>query len=337
MALLMIEGWEGYDSVTDMTNVWLWAPDGTSNFALTTGRHLGTCFRLGSSARLATPLGTTASELYAGFSWKFGTTPSVTREIFGFQLEAQTYNGYRVSLNNTGYLQLIPKGVTQPYATGTTQLTADTWYYLELYIKRGDSDGEFTVKINGTNELALTSIDTQHSTDADYESIELRGDPNYFYFDDMYVCDTTGSVNTGFLGMQVVELLRPNGAGNYAQWTPSAGSNYTCVNETTADDDTSYVGTTATSKKDSYDHTNITQTATSVAGVKVITHAKCTSGDFTTFKHMVRSSTSDEEGDPVHIEDSYMTRCSKVFETDPNTSSAWTKSGVDADEFGVST
>lgn len=32
------------------------------------------------------------------------------------------------------------------------------------------------------------------------------------------------------------ELLRPNAAGDLANWTPSAGSNYQCVDEVTADD-----------------------------------------------------------------------------------------------------
>jgi len=37
------------------------------------------------------------------------------------------------------------------------------------------------------------------------------------------------------------QTLRPNAAGDLTEWTPSAGSNYQCIDETTSDDDTTYV------------------------------------------------------------------------------------------------
>ena len=61
--------------------------------------------------------------------------------------------------------------------------------------------------------------------------------------DDLYVLDGTASTpaNNDFLGDVRVEGLDPNAAGSNAAWTPSAGANYACVNETPPTDDTSYV------------------------------------------------------------------------------------------------
>jgi hypothetical protein len=62
----------------------------------------------------------------------------------------------------------------------------------------------------------------------------------------VYVLDNTGTQNNDLIGDCRIETLYPNGAGNYAQLSANgAGTNYGCVNEHPADDDTTYVPGTA--------------------------------------------------------------------------------------------
>ena len=72
------------------------------------------------------------------------------------------------------------------------------------------------------------------------------------YFDDLYVCDGSGSVNNDFLGDVRVVTVRPNGAGGSTQWTPDSGSNYARVNETISGEDSNYVEDGTSGHEDRY-------------------------------------------------------------------------------------
>ena len=88
-------------------------------------------------------------------------------------------------------------------------------------------------------------------------------------FDDLYVCDSAGSTNNGFLGDCRIDTIYPSGAGNYTQFTPSTGSNYTCVDET-APNTTDYVDGATVGDRDSYALGNLSALSSqTVYGVQV--------------------------------------------------------------------
>src|SRR5262249_36678260 len=156
--------------------------------------------------------------------------------------------------------------------TSTSFLSAGAFNYIEVKITISDTVGVVTVRVNGTSTgwLALTSQDTQNGGPSTITNIILGGDlvtnasnaPSHF--DDVVILDTTGAVNNDFLGDCRVEAIFPNGAGNYAQWTPSTGSNFQNVDENPPNDDSDYNSSSTAGQIDTFNYSNLSVTSGTV-------------------------------------------------------------------------
>src|SRR5262249_45834379 len=139
------------------------------------------------------------------------------------------------------------RGGTVTLGTSTAFLTAGAYNHIQIKVTISDTVGVVAIKVNDslTGWLNLSSQDTQNAGTSNITNIIIGGDLTFgigtqmpFRIDDIVILDTTGAVNNDFLGDCRVEAIFPNGAGNYAQWTPSTGSNFQNVDETPPNDDT---------------------------------------------------------------------------------------------------
>lgn len=138
------------------------------------------------------------------------------------------------SIKATGDLNLIIAGSSQDTTSGLG-IVVDNWYHIVIDVKVDSSSGWAYVYKDG-NSTPIMSF-AGNTGNSDIGRIRI-GDPITqgtatigTFFDDIYIDDTTGEG-----AAQVGPILRfgwtyPNGAGNYTQWTPSAGNNYECVDE----------------------------------------------------------------------------------------------------------
>jgi hypothetical protein len=152
-------------------------------------------------------------------------------------------------------------------------------------------------------------------------------------FDDFYICDTSGSFNNDFLGDARIKAVFPDGAGNYTEWTPSAGSNYQAVDENPPDDDTTYVSSSTPNQRDTYTFGASGLPSSTVKAVVVNMQARKDDGGTREIAGMARSSSTDGVAATQTLASSYA-NYQGIFETDPNTSAAWGLSAVDGAEFG---
>lgn len=105
-------------------------------------------------------------------------------------------------------------------ATGTTTLLQDVKYYVEFKF----TDTTYEVLLDGEVELSgtMTSLGG-----APWTRIRLYSESagnNRGRIDDMYVNDSTGSINNDYLGEISVVALLPDADGTPQEWTPSTGS-----------------------------------------------------------------------------------------------------------------
>jgi len=139
-------------------------------------------------------------------------------------------------------------------------LNASTWYELELSLVVGSgTSGSLIVKINGNVILNYSGINTQGSAGPTIGFIGafLSDQPNSF-IDDFYICDTTGPApyNTfltavaGPMGPRVYTLF-PN-SNSSVTWTPLSGNNYSEVNASSFQGDSSYVSSSTPGNQDLY-------------------------------------------------------------------------------------
>jgi hypothetical protein len=352
MALLFIDGFEGYSSCTEMI---LCGSANTTRFNMLENTS-ATYVDL-----VTTPVRT--SQVVAGNSrslkvWNYGigvSIPNLTEVIFGIGFYSNYSNPYNNNLVNIGGADPMggSQGVVIAHNTGTGAIAAYTnsggytgtllgtatgtyanysWHYLEVRVKVGSSTGEVEIRVNGTQILNISSVNTATGSLTSYSVIGLTPGATTFY-DDLYVLDKTGSTNNNFLGPVSVYTLMPTGAGSTTNLTAvGAGSNWQAVSEVAADT-TTYVETSTTGNKDYYQFQSLPAGVTSVLGVA--TRSKCTTADNGGRKVRLNMKNG------ANIISSTLRNLSMgswfydlfLSETAPD-GSAWTKAAVDATEAG---
>ncbi len=240
-------------------------------------------------------------------------------------------------MHTDGTLRVTRNGSTVTSGNSTYSVPIATWIYLEWKVTIANSIGASScvVRVNGSNIITVaTGQDLQNTSNASADSVVIGGSggPTTFYYDDFYICNSSGSTNNDFLGDVKVLTIYPSGAGNSTDWTPSAGNNYECVDETPGNEDTDYVSETSAGDHDTYAMGNITLTGT-VLGIQTNLMAKKDDAGTKELAPTIRSGSTDYDGTTVSVNSSYRVH-SEIWEEDPDTSAAWTDSGVNAMEFG---
>ena len=111
----------------------------------------------------------------------------------------------------------------------------------------------------------------------------------------------------------------------------SPTDSFALVNENPPDDDTTYVESNVTTEQDSFDMDDVSGINV-ILGVQLTVYAKKDTS--AGFNHLVRVGGSNYVGSDVTLTDDY-TFYMNIWENDPDISSAWTVSGLNAAEFGV--
>lgn len=232
---------------------------------------------------------------------------------------------------------LMFKDATGAYSVfSEVGLQSGTWYYIEVKAKNHDTTGTLEAKINGTSVLSLTSLDTKGTALTYYNHVKLYGVSTVLpRYDDLYICNGAGSVNNDFLGPIVVKELRPNAddTNNFVTASPSA-THYENVDEAVSDENTSYNQGNAAGAQELYGYDTLSGLAT-VTGVALDSNLRNNTDTDEDFQHYVDSNGTTANSANVTIGVSSFNTFAYIVELDPDTSSAWTTSGVNAAKFGI--
>jgi len=296
-----------------------------------TGRFgVGSAYGMGHSFNnLITPRFSDGDELIVGFAIN---RVSGAPGILQFR-DSGTAQG-ALSFDAGGVVHYFRGNFSAELTRGITNFRSDKWFYVELRLKVDNSAGEVEMKINGVEEFSETSIDTDQTGSGVINEIAFISTSNTRHdLDDIYVSDTNGSVNIGFLGERKVEVLFADGAGANTDWTPSAGSNFENVDENPADDDTTYNSTTTTSDTDSFTFDDLSEISQDISGVQVnVLQRKEDVGSRGLAAITISGATTDV-GATKFVTDEYQYN-SELLELDPNTSAQWAVAAVNAAEYG---
>lgn len=280
--------------------------------------------------------------MIAGVSWTIGDTTS--GPIIGFDDMSAGGEQLSVQFNpSTNKLSVVRNGTA--LATGTTVLASAVPYYIELKATIDSAAGSYTLKINEVQELTAAGVNTRGvGTNNSADSVRLGGGLGFSifgggsffnagYFDDFYCCDGSGAVNIDFLGDVRVQCLFPNGAGATTGWTPLSGANYTNVDDTAADDDTTYVSTGAAGTIDTYAMTDLAATTGTVKGVQTVIDARKDDSGTRTIAPVLHIGATDYVGTNQNIMTSYSLFIQE-YDVSPATAAAFTVAEVNALNFG---
>lgn len=336
MALLFLESFDHYGANTSLlTRKWtaIYAGSGTRTFV--TGRPGSgpSALSLNSLTQVRLTL-STLSRWIVGFAWK-----AAPRDSGGFTIPIVQF------VNSTGGVEIdlaqlpdsrliVRRGGSTTIGTGTRALQENQWYYIEIDVTINTTSGAARVRVNEVDEIVLTNVNTSGGGTNGASQLYLassNGQSNVF--DDLYICDASGTVNNSLLGNTKVIALFPNGVGSSTQWTPTgAANNWACVSETSPDDDTTYVSSATASQRDLYALQDLLGNET-VRGVQVSLMARKDDAGTRQIRSVLKLGAAVVTGPTYSIDNSYIYYRS-LHDLAPD-GTTWDPTKVNALEVGV--
>jgi len=251
---------------------------------------------------------------------------------------------------DTNLLEVCREGGGNLLATSSEAIVLNTWTCIEIYLHQTKSaTGRVVVKFNGRTVVDYTGSTMNGSYEdvvqlifGDPPNNEFYNYPNavvYGYFDDIAINDINGTINKSWIGQGGIIACQPNGAGNVTELTPSAGANYTCVDDIPAsdsDDVTAIITETppAGGYTDLYTlDTSGIPTGVTVSAVKLSYRAKNEVGA-ENLKPVVRSGSTTEVQTAIALGASFASK-QLILNADPIDDIAWTRTKLLALQAGM--
>lgn len=292
MTLLFHDGFDQYDAAADLSSFGGWTSSGntvTANARVGGGKTL----RINGSQTsvynfAADQAGKT---LYYGFAYMCEGNAGTSNIL---QIKDSGGVQCTLRLNSTSSkLELFTSSIV---SSGSAVLSLDTWYYIEVKALVGNA-GTFEVRVNESVDLSYSG-DTQVRTTNSVTNLLFTAASvgSLFYIDDFYVLNSDGSVNNGYLGEQLSEIMAPNADSSIA-WSRNTGaSNYGAVDDAVGapDEDTVYVYSSTVGAKDEYGLSDLSG-VNNVAGVKLITRAQKDDANPLSLKTGIKSGSTDQQ------------------------------------------
>lgn len=303
MALLHIEGFEDLgDASTSGVNVQAlmlrryissWNTSGSSPRFADNFDSTGLCLNwntstFASAAEFYVEADTTDTSCIVGFRFKtpssFNASNDTILEICSdhatdIQVVLQIKQG---TDSSSGEFQ-INRNTIELGSTSTDVLGTNNWYYIELKLTI-DNSGSYELRLDGVNVLSASGVDTKNITNTSVANMFVfsgypaaGGDSGMIAdasaLDDIYICDSTGSVNNDFLGPCRVAAIFPDGD-QAVDFSPSTGAdNYALVGGTGELDDAEYVQSSTPTDSDVYTYASAPGNIDTIHGVQVNTYS----------------------------------------------------------------
>jgi hypothetical protein len=278
---------------------------------------------------------TTDNTIIVGWHGRLGTgTPDITPDSDAdcfIRIRDNGANSSKISITfGSGNVLVIRRG-----SFGGTIIHTSTyappldlvWRHYEVKVVYNATTGSVIVRENGVEKINQGSLNTGTPTiTTDGVSI-AQGGLSSSKIDNVYMCDGTGSVNNDFLGEKKVQTIVPDGDTSQEDWALSTGTNSYALIDDFSDEDSTYISSGTTTDKTRVTMGAISTGAVNIAGLVQTTKHKRDDATAVDMRTNLKSGATTNNGATVSMTASY-TCSQEVYETDPNTGSAWTAANV---------
>lgn len=336
MSIINFGGFEGLSAITDISGSFV--NIGNDAPVITSTSRTGSLAIKSCSSRAdgsyVIQLGNSFNRLIIGCAFRMDNNYST--DILSLTLNNTIQVGLKYTL---GDLYIARTGITTLANTSTQPLGSQAvWNYLELDATISTTVGAATAWINGVQVLNVTGVNTAGAGGTTANQITFFGNGAnatvFSYIDDWYVVDPTDATNQILrIGDVAVRPITVSSAGTTTQFTPSTGSNFQNVDDTTPNNDTDYNEDNVVGHIDTFTMTDIPTVSSNVYAVKTVAVVKKVDPGARTVKLVTRSGGANYLGASKSPASSY-SRIESIQELDPNGNVAWTPTSVNAAELG---
>ncbi|OYW79716.1 MAG: hypothetical protein B7Z19_04545 [Polynucleobacter sp. 32-46-5] len=215
-------------------------------------------------------------------------------------------------------------------------IRATGWQYIEISASVSDTVGEVVVKADGVTVINYTGDTKNGGTNTTIDRVVVSNSYSntYWYFDDFYLCNDTGTTNNTFLGDVRVHTLLPTADTAVADLTPTGSSSHYANVSDIPDSTATYNASGIVGHKDLYTMSDLPSGVTTIHATQANNLARKTDAGAIGLKNIVKSGGITASGVTKQLSAS-TTGTSDIFAVDPATSTAWTVAGVNGVEVGA--
>ena len=276
-------------------------------------------------------IGTLITDARYRFYIRIAALPSAAEPI----LQARNVSAlkFELRLGSDGKLTALDS-VLASLGTGSTVLSTNTWYRIEVLVGTGAS-ASWEVLIDGVSELsgATGNLTTTGSFAARLGKGTNRNGSGYdAYYDDAAISDSA------YPGAGACACLRPNGDGNYTAWTGTSTNVDDLTSQAGHDTDTTFINSSTITQAEtvaleSCADRGISGTINCVKSIVVVRDISNTT-NIQMRTRVTSPGTADTDTTDIDPGATYRT-LGQVLPTNPSGGAAWQTAGVDSLEVGV--
>jgi hypothetical protein len=339
MSLLFVDGFDHY-ATADINKKWD-SLGGTPVIVSTAGRRNTGRMETASSEYVQKNI-TQGDSFVVGFAFKVFGAPANNRRIVSFLDGVNSQCELFIATDAS--LFIARNGTSISGSVSSATLLINEWNYIEWKVTIANSiaSNSCIVRLNGSEIINVAAgQDLQNTANAYANRIRFGPDSlnsSTVSFDDLYVCNQSGSTNNDFLGDCRVDTLYTDADGFYTDGTPSTGSDHYPLVDETPVSTTDFVSLAAIGDRDSYSFTSLPALAGQVVyGVQALAATDKDDSGLISAATFVRSGVSpavNQDGAGTALSTGY-TFLRDIYEENPDTSTAWDRDTVNAAEFGV--
>jgi hypothetical protein len=341
MGIVFLEGFEDYGpagttgtQLRDRLSRYWGNPDtttGSPDSQIVAGRGGGLACYLGYYQNEMCILIDKTDELICGFAFKAEGFGTLCNFSYSTPLQEQAY----LSVSASGNLYVRDTSGVAYGGTSNAPIKFGVWHYVEMRVKIGTVDGEVEVWLNGEQVINLTGLDTDNGNANIHRVFFDTGTNVSTYYDDIYLVDPNKSGISTFLGPINIKPIRPIADTAEADFTPSTGVDHYAM----VDDETPTLSENLSASTlndfDLWDYGNVDTDAQSIEAIQIRTACR-SDGTAISYAPVCKSGGTEYDQTTKGVVDPSIMYCrSDVLETNPNTSTAWTPTTLNAAQFGV--
>lgn len=265
-----------------------------------------------------------------GHVYQFGV-PAATSFIFLLRDGATVQCAF--SMDNLMRAQLYV-GLSLVATSSAAVFAQNAWYFVQLRARIANSGGTLDLYVNGALVLSYSG-DTQNTANAYANAWDVGTDNNATRVDNIVLYNESGNAPNSRTPETRIYAELPTGAGAATGFTPSAGSNYQCVDEQPNDGDTTFVSAAASPTDDLYAYpASQVPSGAIVYAVALEVVARKDDAGGNDLKALIRSGGTTFAGSSTWGLTTTYQRFKQTWDLDPNTGAAWTVANANAAEIG---
>lgn len=345
MSLLFMDGFDHYGAISQITRKWSTGTLSGLSLSTNPARHGGKALAGVNGYRLTKVVDTASSTCIFGIA--LHSTGDNSLDNIGFYIYEAVTGCYQATIGvgvQTSTISVSRGLNSNMLGSAVGVFPTDAFFYLEVkYVISNVGTGSVEARINGQSVINVTNVSTRgntfpYATTDSWGSVEIRqgNGTAATYLDDFYLLDGAGTSSNDFWGDTRIDAHYPIGAGNKAQWTPSAGANYQNVDEGASgpDDDTTRNSTATTGNIDTFEMANLVNAGGTIRGVQVLNCVKKDNAGPCTVRNVLRIGSTDYEGsDFAPSAESYVYD-RDIYDKSPATNLVWDETEFNNMEAG---